>query len=96
MALIAKQPSRTEQKITRNRQPQIALEKRAIEADAYYTIPELTSPQSPYRTCSASTVFRALKDGSLKANYVGRKVLLKGSAIHAWLARKGGGPCEQQ
>lgn len=93
MALAATQPSRTKRKITRNRQPQIALEKRAIEADAYYTIPELTLSSSPYWTCSASTIFRALKDGSLKANYVGRKVLLKGSAIHDWLSGKGG--CEQ-
>lgn len=91
MASLATQPSRTKQKITRRRQPQIAREKRPIEADAYYTIPELTLPSSPYWTCSASTIFRALKDGNLKANYVGRKVLLKGSSVHAWLAGKGGG-----
>jgi len=75
-------------KLTRHRTTQIVRQKQPIETNAYYTITELTSDQSPYRICSQSTIFRALRDEDLIANYVGRKVLFKGSAVHDWLAGK--------
>ncbi|MDX2040502.1 MAG: hypothetical protein SF097_04595 [Acidobacteriota bacterium] len=73
-------------KLTRRRRPQIACDKKPIAADAYYTIREVTSPDSPFWLCSPATIFRALKSGALKPNYSGRKVLLKGERIHAWLS----------
>lgn len=80
--MIVDQPPK---KSTRNRRRQIARQKQPIEADAYYTIAEITDPKSPYRLCSESTIFRALRLGHLQANYVGRKTLLKGSNIHKWI-----------
>lgn len=62
------------------------VERRPIENDAYYTIKEITAPDSPYRVASASTVFRALKSSKLKANYLGRAIRLQGASIHAWLS----------
>lgn len=77
-------------KLTRTRKPQIAHDKKPIEANAYYTIREITSPDSPFWLCSPATIFRALKSGALKPNYSGRKVLLRGERIHAWLSGEGG------
>jgi len=77
-------------KFTRTGTPQIAQEKQPIVADAYYTIREITDLRSPWYVASASTIFRALRRGDLKANYLGRKTLLKGSSIHAWLEGKQG------
>ena len=84
------QPTQFKRKITRRRKPQIAREKRPIEGDAYYTVTELTNGNSPYWICSASTIFRAMREGDLKPNYVGRKPLFRGVAIHTWIEGKGG------
>lgn len=84
------QPTQSKRKITRRRNQQIAREKRPIEGDAYYTIAELTSGKSPYWICSASTIFRAMREGDLKANYIGRKPLFRGATIHNWIEGKGG------
>ncbi|MCG3143031.1 MAG: hypothetical protein HONDAALG_00344 [Gammaproteobacteria bacterium] len=78
-------------KRTRLRAPKIACERKPIEIDAYYSIREISDPHSPYYVASSSTVFRALRNGDLNANYLGRAVRLKGSAIHEWLRGKGGG-----
>ncbi|MCI0339062.1 MAG: hypothetical protein L0226_15935 [Acidobacteria bacterium] len=72
-------------KRTKNRTPQIAHDKKPIQHDAYYTIREITDKTSPYWLCSAYLVFKALREGALKADYLNRKVLLKGSSIHAWI-----------
>lgn len=74
-------------KITRayNHTPHIVFEKKPIEADAYYTIRELTDKSSPFWICSPTSIFNALRTGSLKPNYLNRKVLIKGSAVHDWL-----------
>jgi hypothetical protein len=69
--------------------PHIVFEKKPIEDDAYYTIRELTDKASPYWICSQSTIFSALRSGTLKPNYLNRKVLIKGSAIHDWIQGRG-------
>ena len=84
MVSAAVEPRRARRKAVRP--THIVQEKRQIEENAFYSIAELTKPDSPYRICPPSTVFRALANESLKANYAGRKVLIKGSAVHAWLA----------
>ncbi|MBI1763111.1 MAG: hypothetical protein HYR56_16915 [Acidobacteria bacterium] len=75
--------------ITRVRKPQINTDKQPLNPDTYYTIRELTDRTSPHYTVSPATIFRALKSGALVANYVGRKVLLKGAAVKNWI--EGGG-----
>jgi hypothetical protein len=78
------------QKHTRKREPKIVTDRKPIEADAYYTVREITDKQSPFYVASASTIFRALRGGDLVPNYLGRAVRLKGSSIHDWLRGKGG------
>lgn len=53
--------------------------------DVYYSIAELSNRQSPYRVASQATIFRAMRDGKLVPNRIGRKTLIKGSKIHKWL-----------
>jgi hypothetical protein len=78
-------------KITRayHHTPHIVFEKKPIEADAYYTIRELTDKSSPFWICSPTSIFNALRTGALKPSYINRKVLLKGSAVHDWIQRRG-------
>jgi hypothetical protein len=75
----------TTRKITRRRLPQISQDKKPLDPETFYTIREISDRTSPYHTASPATIFRALKAGDLKANYVGRKVLLKGAALKAWI-----------
>lgn len=72
-------------KTKRARQPQISSYKQPLNSEIYYTIQEVTDRNSPHHIASSATIFRALKSGALKANYVGRKVLLKGAALKAWI-----------
>lgn len=74
-----------DEKFTRDRITPISGDKKPIEADAYYSIREVTDRRSPFYLCSPSTIFKALRDETLKASYINRKVLIRGSAIHAWL-----------
>jgi hypothetical protein len=77
-------------KITRSRATQAASERKPIDPAAFYSIRDITNRSSPYYLASDSTVFRALRSGDLKPNYLGRAVRLKGSAILDWLNKKGG------
>lgn len=61
----------------------LLVERKPIEPNAYYSIRELSDKTSPYYVVSASTIFRALRAGTLKANYIGRAVRIRGAAIHA-------------
>jgi hypothetical protein len=72
---------------------QINPNKRPIEASAYYTIPEISDRRSPWYVASASTIYRALRNGALAACYPEnrKRVLLSGTAIHAWLNGDRGG-----
>lgn len=65
-------------------------QKKPIEAEAYYTIADLSDRNSPYYLASMPTIFRCLADGRLKSSKVGRRRFIKGSQIHEWLA----GHCE--
>ena len=85
MAVLATKTNTTTHKLTRNRKPQISTIKQPLEPESYYTIREISDRTSPFYTTSPATVFRALKAGKLKANYVGRKVLLKGSSLKEWI-----------
>jgi hypothetical protein len=61
--------------------------KKPIEADAYYTVAEITDRRSPWYIASASTIFRALRTGALVGYYPDnrKRVLLSGSAIHDFI-----------
>jgi hypothetical protein len=85
MTALAPKTNTDRRGITRKRTPQINPLKRALDPETYYTIREISDRTSPFYTASSATVFRALKSGKLKANYVGRKVLLKGSALKIWI-----------
>lgn len=85
MTALATKTNTGPRKIKRNRPTKINPNKRPFEPEAWYSIREISDPGSPFYTASPATVFRALNSGALKANYVGRKVLLKGSAIRAWI-----------
>jgi hypothetical protein len=91
MTALAVKTNTGPRKIKRNRPTTINPNKRPLEPEAWYTIREVSSRDSPYYTASPATIFRALSAGDLKANYVGRKVLLKGSSIRDWIEGKKGG-----
>lgn len=68
----------------------LAVERRPIDPAAFYTIRDITDKSSPWYLASPRTIFRALREGRLTANYLGRAVRLKGSAILALLEQEGG------
>lgn len=75
---------------TNRRAAHAPTERRPIEVGSFYSIREITDKQSPWYVASPSTIFRALREGRLAANYLGRAVRLKGSAILALLGEEGG------
>jgi hypothetical protein len=61
-----------------------------IDPGAFYSVADISRKDSPYYLCSQSKVFKALRRKDLKANYLNRRILLKGSAILAWISGEGG------
>jgi hypothetical protein len=60
-------------------------QKKAIEADAYYSLAELYQKSSPYYLASQATLWRWINDGKLEICMVGRRRFISGVAIHKLL-----------
>lgn len=67
------------------RQPKITPRKEPIHPSIFYTYEEITHIDSPYRSATPSTFFKAIREGKLPVYRNSGKPLVRGADLIEWL-----------